>query len=99
MCAAGLALAIAAGILLAGCASTSIERLSGPEFMEQAKVGELSGFHWTSYVGSSPGRAYLEAGQPAFVGKGTRTTVYWTYLSELPADFATNLKADDQPRK
>jgi hypothetical protein len=30
---------------------------------------------------------------PSLIGRGTRTTVYWTFLSELPNDLVMNLKA------
>jgi hypothetical protein len=88
------------GFLLSGCASTTIKRLSGPEFVRQAnQIGQLNSAHWTSYIGSSPGRAYLEFGYPAPFGKGSRTKVCWTLLSDLPPDLASKLKAGDPPRK
>lgn len=81
-----------------GCASTRIERLSGPEFMSQAdQISQLSSFHWTSYIGSSAGRAYLEFGRPAVLGNGSRTTVFWAPLSELPRDIAAKIKAGAPP--
>jgi hypothetical protein len=86
--------AIAAAGSLSGCASTSIERLSGPAFVQQAdEVQQLNSGYWTSYVGCSSSRAYLEYAHPAYVGNGTRTTVYWTNLSELPDDFTAKLEA------
>jgi len=83
-----------------GCASTRIRELSGNEFMTQAsEIERINSFHWTSYVGVSEGRAYLEYGQPAYIGKGTRTIVYWVRLSELPDETANKLKAGDLPWK
>lgn len=89
-----------AGFLLSSCVSTKIKHLSGQEFVLQAdQISQLNSFHWTRYVGSSPGRAYLEFGYPTPFGKGTRTTVYWTSLSELPEDMALKLKAGNPPWK
>lgn len=86
------------GFIVSGCVGTRIERLSGQEFLNQAdQISRLNSFHWTSYVGSSSGRAYLEFGYPTPFGKGTRTTVYWTFLSELPEDIALKLKAGNPP--
>ena len=91
---AGIVLAVAAGSLVSGCASTSIERLSGPAFVRQAnEVQQLNSGYWTSYVGCSSSRAYLEYAHPAYIGSGTRTTVYWTELLDLPDDFVAKLEA------
>ncbi len=88
------------GLLLTGCATTRVKRLSGQEFMRQAKKMEvISSFSWTTYIGRSEQRAYLEYGHPAFVGGGTRTTVYWTPMSELPGDIAQKLTAGTSPWK
>jgi RimJ/RimL family protein N-acetyltransferase len=88
------------GLMLSGCAATGIERLSGPDFAAQAKQMELmSSSNWTTYIGTSAQRAYLEYGRPAFVGSGTRTTVFWTPLSELPEDIAQKLKQGTPPWK
>lgn len=104
--AAAVLLGLAAGLILflSGCASTRIKRLSGAEFIYQAEqMKQISSFHWTTYIGSSTQRAYLEFGRPSFlyniIGKGTRTTVYWTELSELPQDIAGQLKAGNPPWK
>jgi hypothetical protein len=91
---------VAVGLLLSGCTSTRIKRLSGADFINQAEqMKQVTSFHWTTYIGSSTQRAYLEFGHPAFIGKGTRTTVYWTELSELPEDIAGQLKAGNPPWK
>jgi len=92
------------GIMLTGCASTRIKQLSGAEFMNRAEqMKEISSFHWTTYIGSSQQRAYLEFGRPALmyniIGKETRTTVYWTELSELPEDISEQLRAGTPPWK
>ena len=92
------------GLILSGCSSTHIKRLSGVEFVRQAEqMKQVSSFHWTTYIGSSTQRAYLEFGRPSYlyniIGKGTRTTVYWTELSELPKEIADELKAGNPPWK
>ena len=91
---------VIAGIILSGCAGTRIKRLSGPEFVNRAQqIEQVSSFSWMTYIGSSRQRAYLEFGHPAFVGKGTRTTVFWTPMSELPDDIVQELKEGNPPWK
>lgn len=87
-------------IFLCGCASTRIKRLSGKEFLAQAKeIEQINSLYWTTYVGSSSERAYLEHGYPAFAGNGTITTVLWTPLSELPDEIVQELKIGASPWK
>jgi hypothetical protein len=82
-------------LLFSSCASSRIKRLSGVEFLRQAEeMKQTSSFNWTTYVGASGSRAYLESGYPALIGEGTRTTVYWTPLKELPPEVAAQIKAD-----
>lgn len=93
-----LLVGVIAGVLLSGCAGTRIKQLSGMEFQNRAKEMEVvSSFSWMTYIGHSHQRAYLESGHPAFVGKGTRTTVLWTPLSELPDELVQKLKAGTPP--
>ena len=92
------------GIILTGCTSTRIEQISGADFVVQAKrMEQISSFHSTIYIGSSNQRAYLEFRRPSLlyniIGKRTRTTVYWTELSELPEDIADQVKAGNPPWK
>lgn len=88
----------AACIAFSGCAGTQIKRLSGPEFMNRAEqMSRISSIRWTTYIGSSSRNGYLEFGQPAFIGDGIRTTIYWTPLAELPGDVAAKLKAGTPP--
>jgi|GEM_PF-1164686 len=88
------------GFLITGCAGTRIEQLSGSEFLKQAEqTNQISSFNWTSYIGSSEQRAYLEYGYPAFIGKGMRVTLYWTPISELPSNIVTQIKAGIPPWK
>jgi len=82
------ALGMGLTLILSGCAGTRIRRLSGPDFAERLDPDvPVSSFHWTTYVGQSVHRAYLEVGRPALLGRGVRTTVYWAPVPELPADF------------
>lgn len=86
------------GFFLSGCASTQIRRLSGADFVQQAKQTEqISSLIWTTYIGSSGQRAYLELMQPALIGKGVRTTIFWTPLPELPDEVAIRLKEGNPP--
>ena len=95
-----LLIGLVAGIILSGCASTRIKQVSGEDFVIRAKEMEVvSSFSWMTYIGHSHQRAYLESGHPAFMGKGTRTTVLWSPLSELPDELIQKLKAGDPPWK
>ena len=91
---------LAALAMASGCASTGIRRVSGEEFMRQgAKISEISSFNWTSCIGASGQRAYLETGRPAFIGRGAKTTVLWVPLSELPEDAARKFREGESPWK
>ena len=81
------------GISLTGCTSTRIKQVSAADFVVQfQRMEQISSFHSATYIGSSKQRAYLEFKHPSLlyniIGKQTRTTVYWTELSELPEDIA-----------
>lgn len=87
-------------LLLACCASTRIKSLSGPDFINQAQqIEQINSFYWVTYLGASNRRAYLEYAYPAFIGGGSRVTVFWTPLSELPDDVTQKLKAGTPPWK
>ena len=89
---------ILAATMLSGCAGTTIKRLTGPEFMEQARhTDELNSFMWTGYIGSSHQRAYLESGHPAFIGEGMSVTIFWTPLDELPSNIVAQIKTGSRP--
>ena len=84
--------------LVAGCASTSIKRLTAKEFLKEAShVGEMNSFRYACYVGSTPQRAYLETGYPAIMGEGMRVTVYWVPVTELPTNVISQLNAGQSP--
>ena len=87
-----------AGLILTGCAGTRITQLSGPEFLKKAEqTQQIGSFAWTSYIGSTYHRAYLEYGHPAFLGSGMQTTVYWTPVSELPSNIVVQIQAGIRP--
>lgn len=66
--------------------------------MKQARQTDLVGsFAWTSYIGSTCGRAYLECGHPAFLGGGTQVTVLWTPISELPSNVVAQIRSGARP--
>ena len=92
-------LAVGVGaISLTGCACTRIKQLSGDEFRKEAqRTDQMNSFRYTSFIGNTHQRAYLESGYPAFIGKGMRTTVYWTPLSELPTNLVAQMKAGTPP--
>ena len=84
--------------IITGCAGTRIQKLSGPEFLEEAKhTDEMNSFFWTSYIGNSYQRAYLEYGHAALIGKGAIVTVYWTPISELPSNIVEQIKTRVPP--
>ena len=89
---------LAATVLLSGCASTKMRRVSGDDFMARAgQIEQINSAHWTTYIGSSGKRAYLEFGYPAYIGGGVRTVVFWTHLTELPADISHKLTVGAPP--
>jgi hypothetical protein len=90
---------LAAGLsLVLGCASTRSKEVSADEFIKHAQQTDLLGsFAWTSYIGSTHDRAYLEYGHPAFIGSGMQVTVFWTPLSELPGNVVAQIKKGMHP--
>ena len=95
----GVAVGLAVGLsLILGCASTRIKGVSADEFLKHVQQADLLGsFVWTSYIGSTHDRAYLEYGHPAFIGSGMQLTVLWTPLSELPSNVVTQIKNGVRP--
>jgi hypothetical protein len=95
----GMVVSLSSGLsLMLGCARTRINEVSGDEFIKHAQQTDLMGsFAWTSYIGSTHDRAYLEYGHPAFIGSGLQVTVFWTQLSELPTSVVTQIKNGVRP--
>ena len=95
----GMFLGLATGLsLMLGCASTWIKEVSADEFLKHAQQTDLLGsFAWTSYIGNTHDRAYLEYGHPAFIGSGMQVTVFCTPLSELPSNVVTQIKNGVRP--
>jgi hypothetical protein len=84
--------------LLLGCASTRVKKLSGQHFLQKAAQTDILGSYvWTSYIGNTHDKAYLEYGHPALIGSGMKVTVYWTPLSELPSNIVARIKNGAQP--
>lgn len=80
----------------AGC--SSLRKVSGPEFLDQAKlITWPTSIYSANYIGITTDRAYIEQSRVNFIGKGFRTVVYWTPISELPDDIAKQLKAGHPP--
>lgn len=69
-------------------------KLSGKAFVAQAEdITRIHSLRWSSYIGTSGGRVYLE-----FIPLGrSRPIVYWTNLSELPPDLSARLEAGEVP--
>lgn len=85
---------VVCGLLLIGCAGTSVKRVSATEFMKRAAPQQrVNSACWQTYIGCSGTKAYVEFGSPAFMGGGVRTTVYWTPLSELSSNLVAGLRA------
>ena len=81
-----------------GCASTRIKEVSGGDFIKHAQQTDVLGsFAWTSYIGSTHDRVYLEYGHQAFIGNGMQVTVFCTPLSELPSNIVTQIKNGVRP--
>lgn len=96
---AGIVVALGTVMGLAlGCANTRIKKVSGEEFLKHAEqTDELNSYVWTSYIGSSHDRVYLEYGHPALIGKGAQVTVLWTPLAELPSNVIIKIKNNIRP--
>lgn len=98
---AGVSCAVVGFILscisLAGCAGTSIRHVSAEDFLKKANaLGQVNSASWTTFVGCSPTRAYLESGDLFGVIRlskdRTRYVVYWTELTGLPPEVSAKLK-------
>jgi hypothetical protein len=96
-----LAVGVAAGLMLVtSCAHTNVKQLSGRDFLEQTqRIGQPDSMEWTSYLGISCGRVYLEYGHMEILSVGNEfyRTIYWTPTSELPSGLVTQLKSGNPP--
>lgn len=95
---ASISFCLILAIYMMGCSSTTkVKRLSGSEFLKQAKQTQLIGsFNWTTYIGSTKNRVYLEYGYMSPIRKGASTTIYWTPINELPAEIVEKLKSGEE---
>jgi hypothetical protein len=86
------------GLFVSGCANTKIKHLSANDFLAQAKqIEAMNSASWTTYIGASATRAYLEYGDVFGSNSKSRTIVYWTELEGLPLDIRQKLKEGAQP--
>lgn len=84
--------------LLPGCSGTSIIHVSANEFLKKAnQIEQMNSATWTTYIGSSETRAYLEYADVIAIGERTRTIVYWTEIDQLPKNIADKLKKGISP--
>jgi hypothetical protein len=89
-------LTVAITLLFTAC--SSLNRVSGDEFIMQAKhINALESAQSTAYIGASKTRAYLEQWRASpFSNKGD-TAIIWTPIAELPADIAQKIQAGQNP--
>ena len=81
---------------LSGCSSLS--QVSGSAFMEQAKhIGALESAKYTTYIGATKSRVYLEHWSASPLSSNGTTTVIWTPLSELPPSVVSKIKDGVNP--
>ncbi len=86
------------GLFVSGCASIKIKHLSANDFLAQAKqIEAMNSASWTTYIGASATRAYLEYGDVFGSTAKSRTIVYWTELEGLPPDVRQKLKEGARP--
>ncbi|MDD2366070.1 MAG: hypothetical protein PHN84_07895 [Desulfuromonadaceae bacterium] len=82
---------------ISGC-GTTIKHLSPEEFITQAKqINGMNSATWTTYIGVTASRVYLEYGDAFGLNSKTRTIVYWTELAGLPHDLRQKLKEGGSP--
>jgi len=82
---------------LSACRGPRLRHVDGDEFLRLAESSELAhSIQWSTYVGRSWTRAYLELTSilPLWWGG---TTVYWTELGELPRELTKQLQVGDSP--
>lgn len=90
-----LSLTLLAIFFTSGCVGTRIKYLPPEEFVAQSKrIG--TSIKWTTNIGVSETRAYLEHHELG-VSSNSRTTVYWTELEALPYNFRNKLKEGAPP--
>jgi uncharacterized protein YcfL len=82
---------ILGGLLLAGCASTTLRHLPPQQFIRMAeKTQQMHSVSWTHYVGCTPKRIYLE--HTSMGPMRENTFVYWTELEGLPTEVVEQLR-------
>lgn len=87
-------------VILLGCSGTSIKHVSAEDFLKKAKqIEQMNSATWTTYIGSTENRAYLEYADVIAIGQKKRTIVYWTEIDNLPKDIADKLRRGISPWK
>ena len=79
--------------LFISCSSTSISHLSTEEFITHVNdMDRMNSAYWTSYIGETDNRIYLEYGTMISSFSKTRTIVYWTEKDKIPKQIIEKLK-------
>ncbi|MGB4811595.1 MAG: hypothetical protein WBP13_03810 [Methylophilaceae bacterium] len=60
-------------------------------------INALESAQYTTYIGASASRAYLEYWSASPISSIGNATVIWAPISDLPADVATKIKASVNP--
>lgn len=81
-----------------GCAGTTMKQVSANDFLARAKrIEAMNSASWTTYIGASATRVYLEYGDMLGSSSKPRTIVYWTELEALPPDIRRKLHEGVRP--
>jgi len=92
------AIACALSICVTMTACSSLNRVSGEEFIIQAKqINKLESAKSTAYIGASKKNAYLEQWRAGALSSKGSTSVIWVPIAELPTDIADKIKAGQNP--
>ena len=92
-----LVVATACSTTFLGCGD--VRQLDAPQFLDQAKqINEMHTIKNTELIGVAGDRVYLEYWSKSFF-YGSNYTIYWTQLSKLPEELASDLKAGKNPWK
>jgi hypothetical protein len=93
------AIPLAVCLILAGCGGTHIKHLNAKEFIARGAPERRGSADWTTYIGSTSSRVYLEYGTVVTLFSHLRTVVYWTELKNLPPDIAKRIRSGQNPWK
>ena len=87
-------------LFVAGC--SSLKHLEADVFLARAEqISETQSAKWTTYIGASGQRVYLEQGDlassGAVLGFGPKVMVYWTELDGLPQEVVLAIRSGQNP--